>query len=313
MYKRILVPLDGSKLAEGILPVVKRFAEALGAEIHLLTIVDQELVGAVNKSLGGRYQQQPKGSLTELAESYLQTLATGLQVPLDQVRFSAHIGVVPEAIIAEAEQQPDTLIAMSTHGRSGVGRFLLGSVANKVLHGTETPLLLYRSQDGATRTATSEVSTVIVPLDGSALAEQALPHVADLAKALDLQVLLVRMTQPLTSYDVGQEGGYYPADLLEQLEQDARDYLKSQAEALQKLGLKKVSVREIFGYPANAVIDLAQKTPRSFVAMTTHGRSGLRRFALGSVAERVVTYGDAPVLVIRPKAEAAKRRSRAKA
>ncbi|MBI4339062.1 MAG: universal stress protein [Chloroflexi bacterium] len=302
MYTRILVPLDGSTLAEGVLPVARRFAVALQAQVHLLSIVDQEMVESLSTSLRGRYTPRPAGELTDLADTYLRRVAEGLGVPPEQVRFSALVDRVPEAIVAEAERQPDTLIAMSTHGRSGFGRFLLGSVADKVLHTTHAPLLLYRPRNGESNEATSEVATVVVPLDGSALAEQALPHVAALARALRLQVLLLRVTSPMSTAfasDAESDAAYY-SDLNQMLRQEAEAYLAAKARQLKEQGLGAVTTREMFGYAASTIVDVVRETPGSFVAISTHGRSGLRRWALGSVANRVVANAGAPVLVIRP-------------
>ena len=117
---------------------------------------------------------------------------------------SAHEGDPAELIINESSQEADTLIAMSTHGRSGINRWVMGSVTDKVLHGVNEPLLIVRSQEG-NPPASIEANNVILPLDGSALAEQVLPHAVALAKALRATVTLLRTTD--ISYYTQMGGG----------------------------------------------------------------------------------------------------------
>jgi nucleotide-binding universal stress UspA family protein len=143
-----------------------------------------------------------------------------------------------------------------------------------------------------------DLNTLIVPLDGSALAEQALPHAAALAKALQLRMVLVRVTSTLA--DLAADGFYEVTQvLIDALEKDALDYLDQQVSTLQQQGLKDVDRRHPSGSAARTIIDVARETPRSFIAMCTHGRSGVQRWALGSVADQVVSHVAVPVLVIR--------------
>ena len=101
--------------------------------------------------------------------------------------------------MAEANKDPAALIAMSTHGRSGVARWVMGSVTDKVLHSVQNPLLIVRPEDGDSTTA-ANIRTIIVPLDGSSLAEQVLPHVMTVAKALDCKISLIRVTPSRAEY-----------------------------------------------------------------------------------------------------------------
>jgi nucleotide-binding universal stress UspA family protein len=142
---------------------------------------------------------------------------------------------------------------------------------------------------------------VIVPLDGSPLAEKVLPHVADLAKKMQLEVVLFRAyaLPPAISPD---EYGTYTDELINQLEAGAKDYLREKIGELQQMGVQNISSIMQLGYGAEEIIALARKTPDNFIAMSTHGRSGVTRWVLGSVTERVVRHSGDPVLIIRAAA-----------
>ena len=157
---------------------------------------------------------------------------------------------------------------------------MLGSVTDKVLHSASAPVLAIRPRDGKTPVPEVELKHVIVPLDGSLLAEQVLPHVVSLAKALGLTVTLLRVATHR------QNGPLV-------------HYLEAVAEKLRGEGLPSVKSRTIGDHPAETIVSVARETPHSMVAMTTHGRSGIRRAVLGSVTDHVVRHCGEPVLVIR--------------
>jgi nucleotide-binding universal stress UspA family protein len=138
---------------------------------------------------------------------------------------------------------------------------------------------------------------VLLPLDGSPLAEKAFPVVEELAQALPLEVILMRAyaLPPVASAD---EYGGATEELVRQLESDAREYLDEKVEALKRASVSHVSLVTQLGYGAAEIIALARKTPDNFIAMSTHGRSGFRRFLLGSVTERVVRHSGDPVLIV---------------
>jgi nucleotide-binding universal stress UspA family protein len=208
------------------------------------------------------------------------------------------IAKVADAIVQEAESGPQTLIALSSHGRSGLTRMVLGSMADKVLRGTKVPVFLYAPRHDVPVRQADELETILVPLDGSELAEQALPHAGALAKALKLRMVLIRVTSTLT--DLTSDGFYEVTQILiDELEKEAIDYLDQQVSALRQQGLEDVDRCHLTGSAASEIIDFARETPRSFIAMCTHGRSGVQRWALGSVTGYVVSHAAVPVLVIR--------------
>ena len=295
MYKRVLVPLDGSKLAEDILPFTERFSSGFNIPLHLLTVIPQDAVAATRAA-----DPDASRKATQKAQDYLRGVSERVSrsVGPEQVKISVKIAKVADAIVQEAESVPETLIALSSHGRSGLIRMVLGSVADKVLHGTTAPIFLYTPrQDGPVLRA-DDLNTILVPLDGSALAEQALSHAAALAKALQLRIVLVRVTSTLA--DLAADGFCEVTQvLIDELEKEAIDYLDQQVPILQQQGLTDVDRRHLTGAAARKIIDIARETPRSFIAMCTHGRSGVQRWALGSVTDQVVSHVAVPVLVIR--------------
>ena len=200
-------------------------------------------------------------------------------------------------VIERAATDKDTLIVMATHGRSGIQRWVLGSVADKVLHGSTNHLFLIRANDQAKAGGEAPLKKVIVPLDGSPLAETVLPYVVDLAKKMRLEVVLVRAYALPTS--TADEYQTYTDELIGLIEAEARDYLAEKIKEAKAKGLENVSSVVNVGYGAEEIITLARNTPDNFIAMSTHGRSGVKRFVLGSVTDRVVRHSGDPVLIIR--------------
>ena len=137
-----------------------------------------------------------------------------------------------------------------------------------------------------------------MPLDGSPLAEKVLPHVANLGKKMRLEVILIR-AYALPPAITGNEYATYSQELFDQLEAEAKDYLAEKTKELQQQGLSQVSSVTDLGYGAEEITALARKTPDNFITMCTHGRSGVTRWVLGSVTERVVRHSGDPVLIIR--------------
>jgi nucleotide-binding universal stress UspA family protein len=287
MYQRILVPLDGSKLAEEVLPYAKFLAGSLQLSIDLIHVNDPETAAPSAYAVQGA--------------DYLKAVAATLPASL-AVNCSVENGRAAEVIVDSASRDPSTLITMATHGRSGAQRWLLGSVAQKVLQASINPLLLVRPSEETRPGAEARLSTVILPLDGSHLAEKISPHVVYLANRLKLEVVLIRTyTLPTTGYFMAT-GVSPPAigEMKAKIRKEVTDYLQAKVEELQAEGIEKVSLVAVEGSGPEEIIDLARRTTDNIVAMSTHGRSGIGRWVLGSVTDRVVCYCGDPVLIIRP-------------
>ncbi len=287
MYNKIIVPLDGSKLAEAVLPYAGFFAGALQLPVDLIHVSDPQ---SVSSSLH-----------PTRATDYLSQVATSFSSNLT-VSCAVKTGSASEVILDTASADADSLIAMATHGQTGGQRWLLGRVAQKVLQASKNPLLLIRPQGGASPNADVRLETVIVPLDGSHLAEQIFPQVIFFATKLGLQVALIR-TYSLPSAGYFLAARVSPPDMAELREKTKReigDYLQAKAGELRAAGIQKITTLVEEGRGAEEIIELARKSSGNMVAMSTHGRSGMGRWVLGSVTDRVVSNCGDPVLVIRP-------------
>ena len=296
MYTRIVIPLDGSPVAEQVLPYARFLAKNLALPVSLLQVIDPDALALLANPAQGRYVDTVLDDLARDGRAYLETIAQSIARTSVQCQIGK--GKAEEVLIDHAAADKDSLMIMATHGRSGIQRWLLGSVADKVLHGTTNHVLLVRATEQGKSSGEAVLKTVIVPLDGSPLAEQVLPHVADLAKRLGLQIILTR-AYALPSAVAPDAYGTYTEELINQLETDTRAYLTAKVEGLKQAGIKDITTVPDFGYGAEEIIKIARQTPDNFIAMCSHGRSGIRRWVLGSVTERVVQHSGDPVLIIR--------------
>ncbi len=296
MYTRMLIPLDGSKLAEQALPYARFLARALSIPVQLLQAADPEALALLTDPDHSRYADTIWADKVRIGKDYLEGIARSFRGA--PVQCAVEKGVAEDVIIDRAAADKNTLIVMATHGRSGIQRWLLGSVADKVLHGSSNHMLLVRASEEGKTDGEAVVKAVVVPLDGSALAEQALPYVEEMAKKIALKVIFLR-AYALSPALTGDEYGTYMEELMNQMESEAREYLTTKATEAKQKGLSDVASVVKFGYGAEEIISLARETADNIVAMSTHGRSGVRRWVLGSVTERVVRHSGDPVLIIR--------------
>ncbi|HEX6436217.1 MAG TPA: universal stress protein [Candidatus Binatia bacterium] len=297
MYTRLLIPLDGSDTAETVLPYGRTLARSLEIPVELLGIVDTSV-------LDNQVFRDTGDSKTIIAQSirsseeYLKRIAKTF--PADNVRCVVETGK-PEDVIIEKAGSDATLTAMATHGRSGINRLLMGSVAEKVLRSAINPLILIRASEEANSEGLAVLKSVIVPLDGSELAETVLSPVVQLANALKLEVILLRAYQvPMNTY-AGMEDSY-PIDYAKiggALKDEAQSYLEGKVAELKRNGIEKLSFVISDGSGAGEIIALGRQTPDNLIAMCTHGRSGIKRWVLGSVTEKVVRLCGDPVLIVR--------------
>ena len=300
MYSKILVPLDGSTTAEKVLSYPRYLAGKFKVPVELLSVVD---IGEIASHMGSdkaRFLDSIIKDAVDSATSYLRGVATTFKGA--DLTSTVECGRPEDVIIEKGATDRAMLITMATHGRSGLSRFLLGSVAEKVLRGTANPVLLVRATSEAVPQGEPTLKSVIVPLDGSELAESVLPMVAHLARELDLEVALFRAYHiPYNVYagDEGVSAGNYEA-LLHSVRDEAKEYLDKKAGELKRLGTAKVACVIKEGFAADEIIALGQKTAANLIAMSSHGRSGVKRWVLGSVAETVVRHSGDPVLIVRP-------------
>jgi nucleotide-binding universal stress UspA family protein len=283
-------------VAEQVLPYARFLAKALAIPVELLEVVDPEALALLSNPSQGRYVDTVLAEGIENSKNYLEAIGRSFQGA--KVKSLVEKGKAEDVVIEKAAADKNTLIVMATHGRSGIQRWLLGSVADKVLHGATNHVLLVRANDGGKTDGEAALKTVIVPLDGSTLAEQVLPFVVELAKKMKLEVILMR-AYALPPAISAEDYSYYSAELLDHLESEARDYLQGKVNEIKQMGIENVSSVVNTGYGAEEIITLGRHTPDNFIAMRTHGRSGMQRWVLGSVTERVVDHSGDPVLIVR--------------
>jgi nucleotide-binding universal stress UspA family protein len=302
MYTRILVPLDGSRTAEKVLPYAHALAQRLKLPVELLGVVDvAELAGHLSAA-NARYMDAMVESELKSSMEYLTGIVKTFKAT--SATCAVEKGRADEVIIEKAAAEKDTLITMATHGRSGLNRWLLGSVAEKVLRTTANPLFLVRAGDEGETVGDASLKSIVVPLDGSELAESALPAAIELAKTLKLEIMLLRAYELPASAYYGTEDCLPSYDeIKERIKEAAVEYLNGKVATLKATGLDMVFSTAVEGSAAEEIIRYARGCPGALVAMCTHGRSGVRRWVLGSVTEKVVRHCGDPVLVISAKAK----------
>ena len=317
MYENIIVPLDGSDASRQVLPYARSIAKTVGATLRLIGVLEplnrvdnlsrmgsgaqnapmsqSELVLSEDwRALVGGLRREARERLDAAAE---ETRSQGIETTVELLE-----GEAAEQIIAAGNRAGESLIAMSTHGRSGIGRWMLGSVTDKVVKHTATPVLIIRAQREAPPDDVA-LSRVVLPLDGSELAERAIPHAVAFANAFGTGITILRSSSP-TAYGFGY-ADYYAAqtytDISSEVLSDVRDYVTSAVGRIQGMGVSSVEERTPEGNPGAAIIDEVGDDRTKLVVMTTHGRTGVGRWVLGSVTDRVIQHSAGPVMVIASK------------
>lgn len=277
----IVVPLDGSVRAEQALGPAERLARLLDGHIELVCVVDSV---------------QVTGSAAN--ERYVEAVAERLSAAVP-TRARIVEGSDPAAeIIRSAGAATDTLIVMSTRGYGTIGRLVFGSVADAVVRRARVPVVLVH---GESEPRTRPIRRIIVPLDGSKLAEHALPRATELALHADATISLVQVLD-LPSGAAYGEFGLAPDmdfDAVEQSRDDARSYLDSVASLLRSNCVRATWEVRVGG-TVREIARAATTTGADLIVMSTHGRTGLQRIALGSVTLEVVKSGVTPVLIVPP-------------
>lgn len=302
-YKRMLVPLDGSELAEVVFTYAKELAGRLGTDIILFHVCAPE-EGAL-LPMRRAYIERSVETIRRQSEELLKKSGAQPGSKSIEVRGEVATGYPAEEIIRYAEANDVDLIVMATHGRSGIKRWTMGSVADKVLRASGIPVWLVRAELPK-EIVYDQLPTrkILVLLDGSGLAESVLPHVEAVAKQHDaglVEVVLLGVSEPMLL------PSYYPATLplnwddhITRCKRENEGYLTKVEKRLSDAGLK-VKTEALVGKPADAIVDYASKNPVNLIIMSTHGRSGIGRWVFGSVAERVLLGVTSPILLVRPR------------
>jgi nucleotide-binding universal stress UspA family protein len=290
MSKVILVPLDGSPLAERAVPYAARFAVESDARLCLVR-------AAIGHFSPSEDPAEVQIRAVEDAEGYLEAVAARIADERGIVAETAvPYGRPAPAILDEIKIRQANLVVMATHGRGGIGRFVYGSVADEVLRRADVPVLLIP--------ATCERSwppgrplRILVPLDRSELSEVALAPAGELARRLGAELILVHVVYyPTYAYSEGY--AYLTYDLDTELA-DATAELEAFADQLRATGTA-VRTKAVAGFPIAKIAEIAHGEGVDLVAMATHGRGGLARLVLGSVATGTLQRAGLPVYLVRP-------------
>ncbi len=288
MLKSILVPLDGSELAQRALPVAEHLAEAGSVRLTLTSV----LPGVVLLE----YPREDVESERDVG-SYLDTIAHRLKDRGLQVETSAPRGDPASSILAQVDCTHADVIVMATHGRSGLGRWLYGSVADEVLRRAPVPVILVPPDTEPW--PANRRPRVLVSLDGSSLAEAALGPAQELVAQLAGELLLLHVVQ-FPPYSLFGDGSAYLAAFNPDVAlNEAQQYLGAVASSLTVGGVRVLAE---LGLPALGIVEVARREGVQLIAMATHGRSGVARAVLGSVATGTLQRSSVPLMLIGPSA-----------
>ncbi len=305
MFRSVVVPLDGSALADRAMPYTALLATP-AARIALVAVV--EPVPSVPVLARGEPDEEEARMRVLLAED-LRAKAVALVAKGFAVTTEVGLGDPAEQILFRANTHHADLIALTTHGRMGMSRWLLGSVATRVLQNASVATLIIRPDMHRSAETPPVIASLIVLLDGSALAAEAIPVARDLAHRLHVPVECVRVVDDRDKgLFYGPYSQMYAHDLWEKtrakLCEEADRYVRETAERLRATGVS-ASGTVLSGRPAEELTQYLADRPHALAIMTTHGRSGVSRWMLGSVAEKLTMSATVPILVLRSIAVAA--------
>lgn len=304
-----LIPLDGTEFSESafeLLPMVK----SMGVDKVVLVSVWQSAWEEKDHPEGrqeGEWKEVEEKGRTSL-EAYLNERAERVKAMGFSSEGVMRTGKPADEVIDYAETSDADLIIIATHGRTGIARWRLGSVADVIVRHAPCPALVV-GPNVEVELKPYALKRILVPLDGSALGETALPMASWISRLTGAEIDLVRSVSVApVAYDDTMGGGVYPIDLLTAMEDASRIYLDRMASVVG--GKARTSL--LIGGAGDQILEYLKESPADLVIMAAHGRAGVKRVVLGSVTDRVL-HGPAPVLVLRPEPEAKSRLTEAAA
>ncbi len=309
MFRRMLVLLDGSELAEVVFTYAKELAGRLDLDVVLLHVYSPATRDFA--PMHRAYIQRAARAVSRQAQEVQKKLGVKPEAKPVKVRGDLAMGYHADEILRYADENDVDLILMATHGRSGTKRWVLGGVADKVLRASKVPVWLVRAGvEDETPYDQWPAMTMLVPLHGSEAAEAVIPHVEALAeqqRAEPVNVVLFKVCEPtITPSYYSPELSGTPLNWGEYMEQEmarckkvSTEYLAEVAKQLTDKGIT-VQSEVLVGKAADMIVDYANKNPLSLIIMTTRGRSGLRRLVYGSITESVLVEVSNPVLLVKP-------------
>lgn len=295
----ILVPLDGSPLAEQALPLAESIAARAGCKLKLVLIHEPLIL----MEPGADYTKFEL-EMQKANHEYLKSVTARVRDRLGPSVSSAVLKGLPvvQTLTTHIRELGVDLVVMTTHGRGGLRRAWLGSVTDQLIRNSEIPILVVRPDEEEVAKSNA-VSEILVPLDGSPLAEAALEPAMNLARLWDAEISLVQVVRPIvltSGAPVSFPSGY--SDQVTAIRRDtAQDYIRDVAERIREAGLRSTGVA-VIGTESipDTLINLAAPERVSLMVVATHGLGGFKRMVLGSVADKLVRGARVPVLVVRP-------------
>jgi len=296
MFKHILVPLDGSRMAESALGMAASLARRFGAALTLIHLVEKDAPSEIHQE---RHLVSAAEASAYLAEVSSLSILGGLAVSTHV--HEAQVSDVADSVTQHAAELAPDLIVMSSHGKGGARRLLFGTIAQQIISRGNTPVLVVRPSAGV-REEGARWRTVLAPIDGNPAHEKGLPVAMDIARAFECRLHLL-MVVPT----VGNLGGFQgalslllPNTTRVKLEMDsasARVYVAEREKELTAAGVH-AGCETSRGDPARAIVKAARRLSADLVVMGTHGRAGTDAFWAGSVAAHVVNRAVAPLLLV---------------
>ena len=287
-YQRIMIPLDGSELAERALPYARSIALNKNSELILFAV-------SVTTS---------SDRMDRLMQSYLELKAKSLESEGLNVSIEVAYGSVADEIINFSDKNNIDLIIISSHGYSGIKRWMLGSIAQKVLYGTCVPVLLIKSK--SPEVANIQFKKVLITLDGSSFSETPISYIEELTKGIEIEteVTLLQVIEPpiVPSYGsrpINPKWGKYRDELWSETQQQATKYLENMQATLKGRGIK-TKLQIIQGDVAKNIIQTAKTEKVDLIAMATHGRTGVSHWVYGSIANKIIEDSPQPIMLVRP-------------
>jgi nucleotide-binding universal stress UspA family protein len=310
MFKRILVPLDGSARAERAIPVAARIARALGDSVILLRVATAPVDTGKFSKLSVYAEESVNADLAG-ATSYLENIAKSDELVGITTEVKALFGAAAPTILSSAQSFHASIVVMCSHGYTGYKRRVLGSIADKVTRHSPVPVLVLREGGPVPSTSIQQPVRALVPVDGSPLSEAVLEPAAYLAAALAQATSQQGALHLLRVVDLPATGGKFKSDahidtsLKEQVKHEDEAYLATLANRLPEGDLANLDLSVTYSVEfdpdvAEAIVKKAEQDKFDFIAIATHGRGGVQHWAMGSVSERVLHATKLPLLIMRP-------------
>ncbi len=315
MYKRILVPLDGSARSESAAPIAARIARASGGSVILLQVAAIPIEIETEKKPPEIYSQTAYNKGIADSKNYLESVAKSDILKGVKTETGAVTGAIAPSILSAIQNLHADLVVMCSHGFTGFKRWALGSIAHKLAPHSSVPVLILRDGGSVPTTQSQQPMRVFVPLDGSPLSESALEPAAQLITALapstQKVIHLIRVVDVPSSYGKFRSSvdEHYDAGVRAEVKHEYEAYLDGVAKRFAEGNLATYKLSVTTSAPINvdvaeAIVQAAEEgegtelSGYDLIVMATHGRGGIQRWVLGSVAERVLHATKVPLMIV---------------